>query len=121
MNRNLELDRSSGLARELDAIDFEEHLRSLKGVDEAHELEVVSRKTSLNFNRDDTGGFRIFLLISGLLHADAVGGSDFSDFIEQVGILGGKAVLIEASNFFFRQHDLLVHAAQRFDSPVFLG
>src|ERR1035441_6221887 len=106
MNRNLELDRSSGFAREFDSIDFEEHLRTFEGIDEAHKLEVISRKTALNFNRDDTGGFWIFLLISGLLHADAVGGSDFSDFIEQVGILGGKAVLIEASNFFFRQHDL---------------
>src|ERR1700679_4131920 len=47
MDRDSQLDRPSAFACQVHAIHFKKHLRSLQRINEAHQLQVISGKTSL--------------------------------------------------------------------------
>ena len=48
VDRDSQLDRSRAFARQFHAIDHKKHLRPFQRIDEAHQLQVVSGKTSLD-------------------------------------------------------------------------
>jgi hypothetical protein len=94
---------------------------AFQGIDKAHQLQVVSGKPALDLHWNHTRAFRILLLVPHLLHPDAVLRRQFPQGGEQLGILRGEPVFVKSVDLILRQHDFLVHTAQRFYFPILLG
>jgi hypothetical protein len=115
VDRDSQLDRSRAFAGQVHAIDFKKHLRPFQRIDEAHQLQVVSGKTSIDLDRNYAGAFRVLLLVGACWIRMPFSAASFPSSLARSESFGGKAVLVEPANLILGQHDLLVHAAQRFD------
>src|SRR5580658_882923 len=119
--RDSQFDRTRAFTRQVHAIHFKKHFRPFQRVDEPHQLQVVSGKTSLDFNWNYAGDLRFLLLVVCLLDPYPIVRRQLPQFIGQNGILSRKAVLVEIADLILGQHDLIGHAAERLHVAGFLG